>query len=158
MDDLARYRITNVVLFAVALAHAALTWPPRAVVALFVGGAALAGVTEVAVISLGLLEHELEPQVASVPVVVLLAWPAVVYLSLRVALLLAPPGVAAAALAAVLATAADLATDPDGVENGVWRYPEAAVSTPRYRGVPWWNFAGWLVLVFVVSLLGTAAL
>jgi len=158
MDDLTRYRVGNVAIFAVALAHAALTWPPRAVLALFVGGAALAAVAEVAVILLGLLEHQLEPQIAGVPLVVLLAWPAIVYASLRIALLVAPPGAAAAALAAVLATAADVVTDPDGVEHGVWRYPEAPVSTPRYRGVPWWNFAGWLLIVFVTALLPTVAL
>lgn len=158
MDDLTRYRAGNVVVFAVALAHAALTWPPRAVVALFVGGAALAFVAEGAVISLGLLDHELEPQVAGVPLVVLLAWPAVVYASLRVALLVAPSGAPAAALAAVVATAADVVTDPDGVERGVWRYPDAPVSTPRYRGVPWWNFAGWLLIVFVTALVPTVAL
>lgn len=157
MDDLTRFRVVNVAIFAVALAHAALTWPPRAVLALFVGGAALAGVAEVVVIAAGLLEHELEPQVAGVPLVVLLAWPAVVYASLRVALLVAPAGPPAAALAAVLATAADVVTDPDGVERGVWRYPEAAVSTPRYRGVPWWNFVGWLLIVFVTALLPTVA-
>lgn len=157
MDDTTRYLIGNVVLFAVALAHAALTWPPRAVLALFVGGAAVAGVAEVAVISLGLLEHELTPQVAGVPLVILLAWPAVVYLSLRVALLVAAPGVAAAALAAVVATATDVVTDPHGVESGVWRYPDAPVSTPRYRGVPWWNFAGWLAVVFLTALLPTVA-
>jgi len=157
MDDLTRYRVGNVAIFAVALSHAALTWPPRAVLALFVGGAALAGVAEVAVIRLGLLEHELEPQVAGVPLVVLLAWPAIVYASLRGALLVAPSGPPAAALAAVLATATDVLTDPDGVERGVWRYPEATVSTPRYRGVPWWNFVGWLLLVFVSALLPTVA-
>jgi putative membrane protein len=95
----------------------------------------------------------LKPQLLGVPVTVVVAWPAIVYLAYRVALLVAPAGLEAAALAAVLATALDVPTDPHGVREGVWRYPESAVSEPRFYGVPWWNFLGWLVIVFATAML-----
>jgi putative membrane protein len=56
--------------------------------------------------------------------------------------------------AGLLATALDLLTDPNGVENGFWTYPESALSTPRYRDVPWWNFVGWFVLTTLVAAVG----
>jgi len=155
MDVLRRYQLTNVGLFLVAVAHALFTWRPRATVALFVGGALVAFVLEAAVVGAGLLEHTLRPRVAGVPVTILLAWPSIVYLAYRLALLVAPPGVGAAAVAAVLATAADVLGDPDGVRNGVWEYPLARVSKPRYRGVPWWNFLGWLAIVFLIAMIPT---
>jgi putative membrane protein len=150
-----RYQATNVALFAVALAHALLTWPPRSTVALFAGGVLLALAAELLGVHLGLVEHALRWQLGGVPVSVLLAWPAVVYIASRVALLLAPAGAPAAAVAAVLATAFDVLTDPNGVDEGVWRYPETAVSEPRFRGVPWWNFLAWLLVVFLTALLPT---
>lgn len=155
MDDLTRYQAGNVVLFPITVGHAAVTWPPQAVLALFGGGVVIAGIGELVVVSLNLVDHELEPQVAGVPLTILLVWPAVVYVSLQVALLVVPAGVRAAALAAVVATAADVVTDPDGVANGVWHYPESPISSPRYRGVPWWNFVGWLAIVFVTAMLPT---
>ena len=45
--------------------------------------------------------------------------------------------------------------DPPAVEDGVWSYPEHDLSSPRFRGVPWWNFAGWFVNVFVIAMLPT---
>lgn len=153
MDALRRYQATNVTLFLVALGHAAVTWPPRVTLALFAGGAAVAFVLEIGAIALGLLKHNLRPQILGVPVSVVLVWPAVVYLAYRLALLVAPAGPGAAALAAVIATAVDVATDPNGVSDGVWEYPESRISEPRYRGVPWWNFLAWLVIVFCTAML-----
>lgn len=154
MDVLRRYQLSNVGLFLVAITHALLTWPLRAAVALFVGGMLIAFVMEATAVAAGLLDHNLHPQVAGVPVTApFFAWPAVVYLASRAALLVAPAGVRAAALAAVLATAADVLLDPRGVSEGVWEYPESRISEPRFRGVPWWNFAGWLVIVFVTAML-----
>lgn len=157
MDALRRYQLTNVGLFVVALAHALATWPLERTAALFLGGVAVAGVLEVIGVASGLLEHELRPQVLGVPLSVLLVWPAVVYVFYRIAALLAPSGVATAALAAVLATAADVLLDPEGVRNGVWRYPESRLSTPRFRGVPWWNYLAWLVVVFLTATLAVVA-
>jgi hypothetical protein len=102
--------------------------------------------------NLAALEAQLFASLAGVPVTVLLVWPAVVYVAYRVAALVVAPGVPAAALAAVLATAGDVFTDPNGVRDGIWRYPESPVSEPRYRGVPWWNFVGWIAIVFLTAL------
>ena len=156
MDARRRLGLTNVALFVLALGHALLTWPLGATVALFAGGLAVAFVLEAAGVRSGLLRHHLRPRVAAVPLPILLAWPAVVYVAYRVARLVLPSGAGAAALAAVLATAADVVADPRGVEAGAWEYPDAPVSEPRFRGVPWWNFAAWLAVVFVTSLLPAA--
>jgi len=157
MEPTTRFQLTNVVLAVLAVGHALATWPVRATAALFLGGAALAFLAEAAVVRAGLLEHAMAPRVAGVPLAVVAAWPAIVYLCLRLALLVRPPGLAAAGLAAVLATAFDLLTDPTGVDAGVWTYPDHPVSAPRVAGVPWWNFAGWLGLVFVSATLPLAA-
>lgn len=152
MTPLRRYQWTNAVLFAVALGHAALTWPPERTVALFVGGAAIAFGAELVGVRAGLLEHSLRPRVGGVPVTVVLVWPAVVYVCYRLALLVVPGGLPAAALAATVGAVSDLLTDPNGVREGIWRYPEHPLSEPRLWGVPWWNFAAWFVLVFVTAL------
>lgn len=157
METLQRYQITNVGLFLVAFGHASLTWPPWPTTVLFLGGMGIAFVLEVVGVATGMLEHELEPQVAGVPLTVVLAWPSVVYLAYRVALLVAPAGVEAAAVAAVIATLTDVFTDPNGVREGVWHYPESSFSRPRFRGVPWWNFLAWLVIVFLTALLPSVA-
>lgn len=148
-----RFVVGTLLLGGAALAHAALTWSVRPTIVLFGGCAVVAFLAEALVVRLGLLRHRVRPQVAGVPLVVLLAWPATVYVSYRAATFVLPPGVAAAALAAVAATLFDAATDPIGVAAGHWAYPESPLSRPRFRGVPWWNFAGWLVVVFVTALL-----
>ena len=153
MDVQRRYGRPILALGAVALVHGLATWPLQRALALFVGGAAVAFVAELVVVQWGLLEHELEPQVLGVPYLVVLAWPATIYVALRVALLVAPAGAAAALLAAALATLADVALDPRGVDDGAWRYPRAPVSVNRYRGVPYWNFAGWFAVTFVTAML-----
>jgi hypothetical protein len=150
---LRRYAAGHLLLFAGALGHALLTWPLRAVLPLFAGGTLLALVAEATVIRFGLLSHRLHPKLAGVPAPVLLAWPAVVYVSLRIGLLVAPAWWAAAAVAAVLGTAGDAVADPIAVREGVWAYPRSRLSRPRFRGVPWWNFLGWVGLVFAVAML-----
>lgn len=155
MDPVRRFAVTTAAVAVVGVAHALLTWPLPDVVALFVGGATLAFVAEALAVRLGLLEHAMTPRVAGVPLVVVAAWPATAYVVYRIALLVAPAGVEAAALAAVLATLYDVLADQQGVREGVWSYPVHPLSTPRLRGVPWWNFAGWLVLVFVTAMLPT---
>jgi len=151
MDASRRYQVTNLVIFAVALGHAALTWPLEATVALFIAGAAFAFVAEAVVVSIGLLYHALEPKLLGVPVSVVLVWPALVYLCLRVALILVGVGVGAAALAALFGTIFDFVTEPYGLAEGVWRYPAHPVSEPRLGGMPWWNTVGWFCLVFSVA-------
>lgn len=153
MDIQRRYAWPIVGLGVVTLAHALLTWPPQRALALFVGGAAIAFAAEVVAVHLGLLEHQLEPQLLGVPVVVLIAWPATVYVALRLSLLVLPLGVGSAALAAALATLQDIYLDPRGVEDRAWRYPRVPVSVRRYRDVPYWNFAAWLIISFLTALL-----
>lgn len=153
MDARRQFVASTLLLAAVVLAHALLTWPLRSTLVLFGGGAAIALVAEVPAIRLGLLRHHAEPRVAGVPLVVLAAWPTTVYVFYRAAALVVPVGVQAAALAAVVATLFDVFQDPVGVERGLWTYPEARISSPRWRGVPWWNFAGWLAVVFVTAML-----
>lgn len=148
-----RYTTTNVGLFVLTLGHAVLTWPLTDTLALFGGGIVVAFVAEAPAIRAGLFHHNIRPQLLGVPLTVLLAWPAVVYVTVRVAGLLVSGGVAVAALAAVLATLFDMGTDPPAVEEGAWTYPDTPISAPRFRGVPWWNFAGWLVVVFLTAML-----
>ena len=157
MDVQQRYGRPIVVLGVATVAHALLTWPTQRALALFVGGAALAFAAEVAGVQLGLVEHRLRPQVLGVPVLVLVAWPATAYVALRLALFVVPLGVGAAVLAAVLATLQDVVLDPRGVDEGAWRYPRVPVSAERYRDVPYWNFAAWLVLTFLTAMLATLA-
>ena len=130
--------------WAVALATALLTWPLDATVALFVGGAAIAYVAELVVIQLGWLEHHVGPKLLGVPLYVLAGWTGTVYVAHRFALL-ATDGWLAVGLAAVLATAYDVTADPRGVADGHWTY-HTDLGGPTYRGVTWWNFAGWLVV------------
>jgi putative membrane protein len=97
----------------------------------------------------------MQPQVLDVPLVAPLAWPALVYLADRGALLVLPAGVEAAAGAAVLATLPDVATGVDALAEGVWEVPEHPVSGLQWRGVPLWNFAAWLGVVFLTAMLPT---
>lgn len=136
--------------------HAALTWPPRATAALFGGGALVAFVAEAVVIDRGWLEHHVDPTVLGVPVYVLAGWTGVVYLALRLALL-ATDGAAAVGLAATLATGYDGLTDHRGVVEGAWSYTDD-LPGPRWRGVPWWNFAGWVAISSVTATFAVAFL
>jgi uncharacterized membrane protein len=127
-----------------ALAHAALTWPPGATLAFFGGGALVAFVAEVLDVDLEWLEHHVGPKLAGVPVYVLFGWTGTVYVAFRIALLVVD-GPAAVAAGAALATAVDALVDPRGVADGHWTYTDD-VPGPRYRGVPWWNAAGWAAI------------
>ncbi|WP_202594675.1 carotenoid biosynthesis protein [Halolamina sediminis] len=154
-DDTARrYVGSQIVLFLATLLHALLTWPLSETVALFAGGIVVAFAVEAPAIRAGLFTHYLRPKVAGVPVSILLAWPAVVYLAVRAASLAVEGTVAVAGLAAVLATLADAAVEPNAVRDGAWAYADV-LPGPRVRGVPWWNAAGWLGVVFVTALLPT---
>jgi len=150
-----RYVAGQVGLFLFTLGHALLTWPIPETAALFAGGVAVAFAVEAPAIRAGLFTHALRPQLAGVPVSILLAWPAVVYLAVRAASLVVDGPLAVAGTAAVLATLADAAVEPRAVDAGAWAYAET-IPGPSVRGVPWWNAAGWLVVVFVTALLPTA--
>lgn len=144
---------TVVALGIAALGHAVLTWPTAATLAFFGGGAALAFAAEAVVIARRWLEHHVGPQVAGVPVPILFGWTGTVYVAFRLALLVTD-GPAAVLAATVLATVYDLLTDHQGVEAGRWTYIDD-LPGPRYRGVPWWNFAGWLAISSLTATFGS---
>ena len=144
MPDGRTFARLTVALGGGALVHAALTWPPAATLALFCGGAVVAFAGEAVVINLGWLQHHVGATVLGVPLYVLAGWTGIVYAAFRVALLLTE-GPGAVALGAVLATGYDLLTDHRGVTEAYWTYTDD-LPGPRIRGVPWWNFAGWLAV------------
>ena len=151
MPSSRRFAAATVVLGLGTLAHALLTWPVSATLALFAGGTLVAFVAEAVVISLDWLEHHVGPKVLDVPLYVLFGWTAAVYVGFRLALLVTD-GWTAVVAAAVLATAYDLFTDHRGVAEGHWTYTDD-LPGPRYRGVPWWNFAGWFAISSVTATL-----
>ncbi len=136
-----------------ALAHAAVTWPLFATVAFFLGGAIVAFVAEVIAIYRGWLEHHIGPKLVGVPLYILFGWTGLVYIAFRVALLVTD-GWIAVATAGVIATSYDLLVDHRGVEDGSWTYSDDFPG-PRYRGVPWLNFVGWLVISCITAALAT---
>ena len=142
MADRRIFAGTVVAIGSVAFAHAAVTWPPYATIAFFGGGAILAFVAEAVVINRGWLEHHIGPKLLGVPLYVLFGWTGTVYIAFRVALLVTD-GWIAVLIAGVLATSYDILIDHRGVADGHWTYTDD-LPGPRHRGVPWWNFAGWL--------------
>lgn len=145
------FAASTVALGVVALLHAGYSWPLQATVAFFGGGIVVAFVAEAVVIDLGWLEHSIDPKVLGVPLYVLPGWTGAVYVAYRVALLLTD-GWLAVAVAAILATTYDLLTDHLGVAAGHWTYSEESPG-PRLRGVPWWNFIGWVGISSVTAAL-----
>lgn len=143
------FATTTVAVGLGALAHAVVTWPGRATVALFVGGAVVAFVAEAVVIRLGWLDHHIGPKIADVPLYLLFGWTGTVYIAFRIALLVTD-GWTAVVAAGVLATTYDGLTDHRGVAEGHWTYTDA-LPGPRHRGVPWWNFAGWFAVSVVTA-------
>lgn len=141
MTDHRVFATTTVLVGVVSLVHAAMTWPLVATVALFLGGAIVAFVAEAIVINRGWLDHHIDPQLLDVPLYLLFGWTGVIYIAFRLALLMSD-GWIAVLIAGILATSYDVLTDYRGVEDGHWTYTDD-LPGPRYRGVPWWNFAGW---------------
>ena len=144
MPDSRAFVASTVGLGLVAMAHAALTWPPRAAVALFAGGAAVAFVAEAVAIRLGWLKHHVDPQILGVPLYALFGWTGLIYVAFRAALLVTD-GPTAVVAGAALAAGYDALIDHRGVEEGLWTYTDD-LPGPRRRGVPWWNVAGWLAV------------
>lgn len=149
MDQDQRFAAITTLLGVVTLAHATVTWPVAATVAFFGGGALVAFGAEAAVIALGWLDHHVGPKLAGVPLYVLFGWTAAIYVVFRIALLVTE-GWVAVVLAGILATSYDILTDHQGVENGFWTYTDD-LPGPRFREVPWWNFAGWLAISWVTA-------
>lgn len=150
--DMARERIfiaSTVLIGALSLIHALVTWPSGATIALFAAGGLVAFLGEAIAIRAGFVEHYLGRSVWNVPLYVLGGWVGVTYVAFRVALLITD-GIVAVLVAASLATIYDVTVDHTGVERGYWSYP-ADPPGPRHRGVPWWNYAGWFLFVCVTT-------
>ncbi len=110
---------------------------------------------------LGLLRHRTRPQVAGVPVAVVLGWYVAIHGSLtlaervltRLPLEEATRSKALPPLAALLGTSLDLALDPAGLDAGLWEwgrdgaYAREVEGANGRRGVPLVNYLGWLALV-----------
>jgi hypothetical protein len=118
VPDSRAFVASTVGLGLVAMAHAALTWPPRAAVALFAGGAAVAFGAEAVAIRLGWLEHHVDPQILGVPLYALFGWTGLIYVAFRAALLVTD-GPTAVVAGAALAAGYDALIDHRGVEEGL---------------------------------------
>lgn len=149
MPSRRRFAVTTITLGLVALAHALVTWPLRATIGFFAGGTLVAFIAEATVINLNWLEHHIGPKFLGVPLYVLFGWTGAVYVTLRIALLVTD-GWTAVAASSVLATVYDVLTDHRGIADGHWTYTDD-LPGPRYRGVPWWNFAGWFAISFLTA-------
>ncbi len=150
------FAVITVSLGIVTLAHAVFTWPLHATLAFFVGGALVAFIAEAVVINLNWLEHHIGPKVLGVPPYLLFGWTGTIYIAFRFALLVTD-GWAAVVAAGILATTYDVVTDHRGVEDGHWTYTDN-LPGPRYRGVPWWNFVGWLAISCLTAALAVPLL
>ena len=149
------FAISATAVGGLALLHALLTWSVHAVVALFISGACFAFIAEWIAIRYRLLEHHVGPTIGSVPVYLLFAWPGTIYIAFRVALVLTD-GWYAVLLCAIIATGYDLLTDHYGVEAGNWSYSDR-IPGPVYKGVPWWNYAGWFTISVATATIGLIA-
>jgi putative membrane protein len=88
----------------------------------------------------------LRPAVATVPLVVPLAWAAMGLPAYAVGAAVARGRAGRIAAGAVALTAWDLFLDPQMISNGFWRWAHPG----PYHGVPLSNFAGWLLVSAVL--------
>ena len=100
------------------MAHAAPTWPFRAVVALFTGGTTVAFVAGAVASRLGWLGHRVDPQVLGILPHALFGWTELTYVAFWVALLVTDRSTAVV-VGAALAAGYDALTDHRGVEAGL---------------------------------------
>lgn len=151
MNSRRRFAALTIGTGLVALAHAILTWPIEATLALFGGGIVVAFVAEAVVIHSGWVDHHIGPKLLGVPLYLLLGWTGTVYIVYRVALRWTG-GWTAVVVAALLATGYDVLTDHRGVAEGFWSYTDD-LPGPRFRGVPWWNYLGWVLVTGATAAL-----
>lgn len=153
--------IASVLLLSTASAvHVAATRGRRALLALVVvaggGGLLVEAVGVRTGVPFGSYDYSgtLGPQVLGVPAVVPLAWLMMAYPALLAARRLVGSRPAAVPFVAAWAlTAWDVFLDPQMVDAGHWRWEHPSPSLPGVDDVPLTNFAGWLVVSFVMCLL-----
>lgn len=112
------------------------------------------------------LRHHIRPQAGGVPLAIVLGWYGVSYSVFSVAeSLLTAVGIrggerrrAMPPAVALLATDLDLLLDPAGLDAGLWEwrgegaYARGVRGRNGRRGVPLYNFAGWLAIESSISL------
>ncbi|ROZ89085.1 carotenoid biosynthesis protein [Gordonia sp. OPL2] len=91
-------------------------------------------------------------ELLDVPVVVPFAWIMMAWPALAVARRLTGPGRrwATAVVGACALTAWDVFLDPQMVDQGYWRWHHPDPALPGVDGIPLTNFAGWLLVSFVM--------
>lgn len=131
-----------------------LTSPVDDLIRLF-AAAALGFIAEVVGVRYGFLFSEyrytgvLQPQLLDVPLVMLSAWMVLVSYVGQVLMRFELSRALAAAIAAAWMTAIDLVIDPLAANQlGYWRWAESSA----YYGIPLHNFAGWLVVSWIIFL------
>ena len=89
-------------------------------------------------------------QLFGVPVVIPLAWAMFAYPCLLVGQRLARSPLRAAAVGGLALASWDLFLDPQMVAAGHWQWLDVRYELPGISGIPVSNFAGWLVVAFVL--------
>jgi putative membrane protein len=105
-----------------------------------------------------LLTHQIHPQLMGVPIAILFGWFVALAASYAVTAVLWGRRYVAvtAAGTAALATLLDFTLDPMGLATGWWMwqrpggYATSLQGINGVAGIPWSNFAGWLVLTVLV--------
>lgn len=156
-----RDRVTALVVLlgaAAAVVHAATTVGARAVAAL-VGVAAVGLLAEAVGVATGLpfghyaYSGTLGPEVARVPWLVVAAWVFMAWPAAVVARVVARGRAARVALGAWALAAWDVFLDPQMVDARHWAWAPGGWRLPGIPDVPAANFAGWLLVAVVVSLI-----
>lgn len=99
----------------------------------------------------------LQPQLGGVPLLIPLAWLMMLPSSWAVARVIAGANRASFIVISALAmTAWDLFLDPQMVAWNLWQWEHAGVFT--YFGIPWGNFAGWLLASGAITALALPVL
>jgi putative membrane protein len=93
----------------------------------------------------------LGPRLFDVPVVVGAAWAWMAWPAWLVALRLGRSRRVRIAVAALALATWDLFLDPRMVHQGFWRWSSPAAGLPGVPGVPWSDYAGWLLVAFAIA-------
>ena len=93
----------------------------------------------------------LQPQFGGVPLLIPLAWLMMLPPAWAVARRIARGGIAFVLISAVAFTAWDLFLDPQMVGWNLWTWAQPV----GYFGIPWVNFAGWLIASAIITALAS---
>lgn len=105
----------------------------------------------------------LQPQIGGVPLILPFAWfmmlpsawavahAVTAYLQPRLRMTRLQAGVAFCGFSALAMTAWDLFLDPQMVGWNIWTWENIEQYASTYFGIPWINFAGWLLVSFTIT-------